>query len=113
MRVWYMPSSCSTKAFRIRSRSRRVRSHSSNWPSPMRSSMIRVTIARIAGSSRDASERTDASTPSASMISAASRVCGLGPAWRKRRSSTPAAAFAPSAVAIPPYGSAARSFARA
>ena len=58
--------------------------------------MIRATIARIAASSRDASERTDASTPSASMISAASRDCGLGPAWRNLRSSTAAAAFAPS-----------------
>ena len=75
--------------------------------------MIRVTMARIAGSSRDASERTDASTPSASMIRAASRVCGLGPAWRNLRSSTAAAALAPSAVPIPPYGAAARSFARA
>ena len=36
----------------MRSRSRRVRSHSSNCPSEMRSSMIRVTIARMAGSSR-------------------------------------------------------------
>ena len=45
----------------------------------MRSSMIRLTIARIAGSSRAASERTDASTPSASMIRAASRDCGFGP----------------------------------
>ena len=50
--------------------------------------MIRVTIARIAGSSRDASERTDASTPSASMSSAASRDCGFGPACRNLRSST-------------------------
>ena len=86
--VWYIPSSCPTNASRIRSRSRSVRSHSSNWPSAIRSSMIRVTIARIAGSSREASDRTDASTPSASMSSAASRDCGLGPACRNLRSST-------------------------
>ena len=76
------PSSCRTKASRMRSRSRSVRSHSSNWSSLTRSSMIRVTIARMAGSSRADSERTDASTPSASMMRAASRVCGFGPAWR-------------------------------
>ena len=61
-----------------------------------RSSMIRATIARIAGSSRDASERTDASTPSASMRRAASRDCGFGPAWRKRRSSTAVGRLRPS-----------------
>ena len=100
-------------ASRIRSMSRSVRSHSSNCPSLSRSSMIRSTIARMAASSRDDSERTDASTPSASMISAASRVCGFGPAWRNLRSSTIAAAFAPSAVERPPNGAAAISFARA
>ena len=47
------PSSWPTNASRIRSMSRSVRSHSSNWPSAIRSSMIRLTIARIAGSSRD------------------------------------------------------------
>jgi hypothetical protein len=57
--------------------------------------MIRATIARIAGSSRDASDRTEASTPSASMISAASRDCGFGPAWRNRAVDR-SAALAPS-----------------
>ena len=60
--------------------------------------MIRETIARMAGSSREDSDRTDASTLSASMIRAASRDCGLGPACRKVRSSTmtpgPASSFA-------------------
>jgi hypothetical protein len=36
----------------------------------------------------------------------------LGAAWRNRRWSTAAAAFWPSPVTMPPYGSAARSFAR-
>ena len=75
--------------------------------------MIRATIARIAGSSRDASERTDASTESASMMIAASRDCGFGPPWRNLRTSTASAAFLPSAVSRPPYGAAACSLARA
>ena len=76
--------------------------------------MIRATIARIAGSSRDASDRTDASTPSASMIRAASRDCGLGPAWRNLRSSTARrGALAVGSSASPPNGAAAASRARA
>ena len=57
--------------------------------------MIWLTMARMAGSSWLASERTEASTLSASMRMAASRVCGLGPAWRKRRGSTLSAASLP------------------
>ena len=75
--------------------------------------MIRATIARMAGSSRDASERTAASTPSASMISAASRVCGFGPAWLNFRGSTASAVLVPSGLPNPPYGAAASPFARA
>ena len=75
--------------------------------------MIRATIARMAGSSREESDRTDASTPSASMMRAASRDWGFGPAWRKRRSSTAAAAAAPSGVWMPPCSAAANSLARA
>ena len=93
--------------------SRSVRSHSSNWSSAIRSSKIRATIARIAASSREARDRTDASTESASMMIAASRDCGFGPPWRNLRMSTASAAFLPSAVWMPPYGSAACSLARA
>ena len=70
--------------------------------------MIRATIARMAASSRDESERTDASTPSASMIRAASFDCGFGPACRKRRGSTASAALAVTGVAGPGGGTAAK-----
>ena len=68
---------------------------------------------RIAASSLDESERTDASTESASMMIAASRTWGFGPPWRNFRMSTASAAFRPSTVSSPPYGSAACSRARA
>ena len=80
------------KDSRMRSRSRSVRSDSSNCPSRRRSLIMLVTIARIAASSWLESDRTEASTLSASIRMAASRVCGLGPAWRKRRWSTLSAA---------------------
>ena len=89
IRVWYMPEQLRRRTPRGSARGRAASGRTRRTGRRRcRSSMIRATIARIAGSSRDASERTDASTPSASMISAASRDCGFGPAWRNRRSST-------------------------
>jgi hypothetical protein len=55
----------------------------------LRSSMIRPTIARIAGSSRD--DATDGRLDAVVAINAASRRC-FEPAWRNFRSSTAAAA---------------------
>src|SRR3989442_1502888 len=79
MRSWYTPRSSSQNASLILSTSRKVRSHSSSWPSATRSSMIRSTMPPIVSGFFSESDRTEASVPSATITIPASLLRGRGP----------------------------------
>src|SRR5690606_7758100 len=79
MRGWNIPFNRSQMASATRSKSRNVKSHSSNWPSSSRSLMIlRTSCSMRPGSNLDM-ERTAASTESQMPTMAVSRVCAFGP----------------------------------
>ena len=79
MRSWNAPVSTVENAPQILSRSLKVRSELSSWPSFRRArTKLRISASIFSGSGLDMA-RVAASMPSASMTTAASRVCGQGP----------------------------------